>query len=145
MFYNVAGQFDGFRFKDWSDYQLTHSNSRIADGVGSPSEWQIYRVYTIGAREFLRPIYKPCASPAIQVRRYRSGVQSTATATVDSTTGKVSITGHLSGDTYTCQGEFDVPVAFADDAMSAEVIDDGGDEFLMRWSSIMVEEIRISE
>lgn len=142
MFYNVAGAFDGFRFKDWSDFTLTQANSRIADGEGSPNEWQIYRVYTVGAREFLRPIYKPNGD--IVVNRTRASVVSTATATVSTTTGLVVITGHQTGDTYTCTGTFDVPVAFADDAMQAELVDDGGDEYLMRWGSIVLEELRLS-
>jgi uncharacterized protein (TIGR02217 family) len=145
MFYNVAGAFDGFRFKDWSDYKLTRSNSEISDSIGSPSEWQIYRLYTVGARTFRRPIFKPCASPAMIVWRTRSGTLSQATATVNTATGKVSITGHQAGDTYAAQGEFDVPVAFADDAMQSEIVDQDADGMLLRWSSITLEEIRIEE
>jgi hypothetical protein len=73
MFYNVAGAFDGFRFKDWSDYVLTRDNSEISDSIGSPSEWQIYRLYVVGARTFRRPIFKPCATPTLKVWRTRSG------------------------------------------------------------------------
>ena len=145
MFYNVAGAFDGFRFKDWSDFTLTRANSQIADGLGSPSEWQIYRLYTIGARTFRRPIFKPCASPTMKVWRTRAGIVTQATATTNSNTGKVLITGHQVGDTYTAEGQFDVPVAFVDDSMQAEIVDRGADEFLLRWASIVLEEIRIEE
>lgn len=144
LFYVVAGQFDGFRFKDFADFELTHANSRLVAQVGSPSVWQIARVYSIGGREFVRPISKPVQAAGLTVRRNRSGTLSTATASVDYSTGLVTIAGHVSGDTYTCVGEFDVPVAFADDAMSAEIVDTGGDEFLMRWGSIMLEEIRLT-
>lgn len=145
MFYNVAGAFDGFRFKDWSDYKLTQSNSQIADSLGSPSEWQIYRLYVVGSRTFRRPIFKPCASPQLKVWRTRSGVVTQATASVTTSTGKVLISAHQAGDTYTAEGEFDVPVAFADDAMQSEIVDQSADGMLMRWSSITLEEIRIDE
>jgi hypothetical protein len=65
-----------------------------------------------------------------------------ASATVDTTTGLATIAGHVNGDTYTWVGEFDVPVAFADDNMEAEIIDNGGDEYLVAWRSIVVEEVR---
>ena len=146
MFYCVAGQFDGFRFKDFSDYQLSYSNSRLLPATGSPGSpagWQIYRVYTVGSREFLRPIYKPVNHPSFHIRRTRSGDPSNATFTMDWTAGVAYISGHVNGDTYTCHGEFDVPVAFAEDAMSAEIVDAGPDEYLLSWGSIVLEEIRL--
>lgn len=145
FFYVVGGQYDGFRFKDFADFLLTHSNSRLVETSGSPTEWQIARIYSVGGREFIRPIYKPVSAAGMAVQRTRSGVKSTATVSVDYTTGIVDIAGHQSGDTYTCLGEFDVPVAFADDAMAAEIVDMGADEFLMRWSSIVLEELQLSE
>lgn len=143
FFYVVAGAYDGFRFKDWGDYRLTQSNSRLVQASGSPSEWQINRVYSIGSREFLRPIYKPCASPAAVIYRTRSGATSVATATVSTTDGIVQPVGHLAGDTYTVVGEFDVPVAFEDDELPAEIVDADGDGFLMGWSSLVLEEVRL--
>jgi uncharacterized protein (TIGR02217 family) len=143
FFYTVAGAFDGFRFKDWADFELTKANSRLVQDASSPAEFQIHRVYAVGTRTFLRPITKPCASPALVVYRTRSGAESVATAGVDTTTGVVDISGHATGDTYTCVGEFDVPVAFADDAMDVEIVDRGADEYLMRWPSITLEEVRV--
>jgi uncharacterized protein (TIGR02217 family) len=143
FFYTVAGAFDGFRFKDWADFELTKSNSRLVQDASSPAEFQICRIYTAGAREFVRPITKPCASPALVVYRTRSGVESVVSAGVDTTTGVVDIGDHVAGDTYTCVGEFDVPVCFSDDAMDVEIVDLGADEYLMRWASIALEEIRL--
>lgn len=101
----------GFLFRDWRDYLLTAANSRLT--LISGSIYQINRVHSYGGIDVLRPIYKPAAG--IVVTRTRSGTPSTATATVDSTTGQATITGHVAGDTYTCAGEFDLPVTFTDD------------------------------
>ena len=141
FFYTVAGAFDGFRFKDWADFELTRANSRLVQDASSPTEFQINRIYTAGAREFVRPITKP--RPGVVVYRTRAGVQSIITAGVDTTTGVVDISGHAGGDTYTCVGEFDVPVCFSDDAMAVEIVDVGADEYLMRWPSIALEEVRV--
>lgn len=142
LFYVVAGGYEGFRFKDWSDYEATLDNSRLVLRDGSPTLWQLSRVYTSGPREFVRPIYKPCADPAPQVYRTRSGITTLITASVDTTTGFATFSGHVSGDTYRWVGEFDVPVTFADDELDSEIVDDGGDDFLIRWPSIVLEEIR---
>jgi uncharacterized protein (TIGR02217 family) len=117
LFYIVMfTPYEGFRFKDWGDYQLTQANSRLT--LVSGSDYQINRVHTFGAVEFLRPIYKP-VDGTIVVKRNRSSVISTATATVTATTGVAAISDHVSGDTYTCEGEFDVPVTFSSDEWTA--------------------------
>jgi uncharacterized protein (TIGR02217 family) len=117
LFYVVMfTPYDGFRFKDWGDYQLTQTNSQLT--LVSGSNYQINRVHTFGAVSFLRPIYKP-VDGTIVVKRNRGGTISTATATVAPTTGIAAITGHQSGDTYTCEGEFDVPVTFTSDEWTA--------------------------
>jgi len=142
FFYNVSGSFDGFRFKDFADFQSTQSNSSLVYLTGST--WQLYRDYTVGSRTFKRKIQKPCASPAPVIRRLRSGVWSTASATVDTTSGIATIASHATGDTYAWEGEFDVPVAFADDAMEAEIVNrNAADGYLVQWPSIVLEEIRL--
>lgn len=142
FFYVVGGGADGFRFKDWSDFEATLSNSRLVEKAGSPGEWQLCRVYTVGGREFVRPILKPCATPAPAIYRTRGGSTTLATAAVDTTTGIATIAGHVGGDTYRWVGEFDVPVAFADDNMEHEIVDVADTDYLMRWPSIVLEEIR---
>lgn len=146
FFYVVSGAYDGFRFKDWSDYEATRDNSALAFVAGN--EWQMQRVYTVGSRSFARTITKPCASPAPVVWRRRSGVWSVVTpvgspTAIDYTTGRVSITGHLAGDVYAWVGQFDVPVAFESDEMEAEIVDQGDGEYLVRWPSIVLEEVRV--
>ena len=140
FFYVVAGQYDGFRFKDWRDYQATQANSRVSVKSGSPAEWQLQRIYTVGSREFVRAIYKPVSG--VVVRRRRAGVWSNASdATVQTTTGTVQFSSHQSGDTYAWIGEFDVPVAFTTDEMMAEIVD-RDEEFLVKWPNVTLEELR---
>lgn len=62
--------YEGFRFKDWRDFLLTTTNSRLV--LISGSNYQIYRVHTFGGIEFLRPIYKPVAN-TVTIQRNRSG------------------------------------------------------------------------
>ena len=105
--------YSGFRFRDWSDYQATQSNTSCTLITGSV--YQLNRVHTYGSVVVTRPIYKP-VSGSVTVWRTRSGVVSAATASIDYTTGQTTISGHVAGDTYTWSGQFDVPVTFSDDA-----------------------------
>lgn len=139
LFYVVMfTPFEGFRFKDWNDYRMTQSTSRL-DFV-SGTEWQIKRLYTVGASTHARTITKP-VSGSVTVYRTRSGVVTTATASVDSTTGLATIAGHAGGDTYTCAGEFDVPVTFADDALDQIELDGNLDQMLQGLPAVMLEEL----
>lgn len=137
FFYVVGGDADAFRFRDWSDYQLTALNSQLS--LVSGTTWQVQRLYTFGSRTFVRPISKPVAGAV--VTRNRSGVLSTVTTTVDSTTGQCVITDHVSGDTYTAAGEFHVPVAFKDPHAVWKLL--GTPNRLTEWSGISLEEVRL--
>ena len=134
-FYACAGRAYGFRFRDLADYQLTQANSTLT--LISGSVYQINRAYTFGPVTLLRPLFKPLAS-SIVVYRTRSGVTSPATATVDGTNGQATISGHLAGDTYTCTGEFDVPVRFDTDLAQFELTR-GARGFLKRWDISLIE------
>jgi uncharacterized protein (TIGR02217 family) len=105
----------GFRFKDWRDFTATQANSRCTSIDGSTTLFQLQRVHTFGSITYLRDIKKPCASPAPVIKRTRASVVTTASATVDTTTGVATVAAHVGGDTYTWEGEFDVPVTFVDD------------------------------
>jgi len=137
FFMVVAGQADGFRFKDWADYRCTQTTSSLTFITGST--WQLNRMYAAGARSYVRPISKPVAAT---VYRTRASVVTVASATIDTTTGIATIAGHSAGDTYTWEGEFDVPVAFTSDFADIEMIG-GGADLLQNWAGIQVEEIRL--
>jgi uncharacterized protein (TIGR02217 family) len=143
FFYNVSGAYDGFRFKDWADFEATQANSGMTALAGSPSEWQLERLYTVGNRTFRRRITRPVQSVGIIVRRYRGSTWSTATLLdADYSTGHVQISDHQNGDVYAWIGQFDVPCCFADDEMEAEIVDAGPTDYLMSWPSVVIEEIR---
>ncbi|MEO6710028.1 MAG: DUF2460 domain-containing protein [Planctomycetota bacterium] len=138
FFYNVAGQFDGFRFKDWADYQADRQPTVLVSGA----IYQMQRSYIRGIRTFKRTISKPVSGTVIFYRT-RAGVTSTISPTIDYTTGQVTVAGHVAGDAYTWSGEFDVPVAFTSDAMEREIVDKNAEGLLIGWPSVQIEEIRL--
>lgn len=139
LFYVVMFEgYDGFRLKDWNDFQLTQTTSTLTFVTGN--DWQTYRTYTAGGQTHARRITKP-VSAGFTVYRTRSGSTTVATATVSTTTGLVTISGHSSGDTYTCAGEFDVPVTFVDDALDQIELDGNPGAILQALPSIMLEEL----
>ena len=129
--------YEGFRFRDWSDFRATQQNSRCTLITGST--YQLQRVYTFAGLEFLRRIQKPTAGAIVY--RTRAGSVATATATVDTSTGIATITGHVAGDTYTWAGEFDVPVTFTDDAWAQQLEAMNIDGAVSTMPAINVEEI----
>jgi uncharacterized protein (TIGR02217 family) len=137
FFWVVNGR-DAFRFKDWSDYLLNSGNSSLELITGST--YQITRKYVSPGRTALRPIYKPVAG--IKVFRNRAGVITdiTSTSTITTTNGRVVLTGHTSGDTYYCTGEFHVPGAFTDPEAVFNVL--GGSSMLTEWADFGVREVR---
>ncbi len=138
FFYNVSGQFDGFRFKDWADYRAT---AQPLTAIVTGSTYQMTRAYVFGARTFSRPIYKPNSSATFT--RTRSGVTSTITPSYSTTTGIVTVTGHVTNDTYKWTGEFDVPVAFTSDMCEASIDNKSAGQFVISWPNVQVEEIRL--
>lgn len=140
FFYVVGGDADGFRFKDWTDFLATQANSNLT--LISGSVYQLNRLYTYGSRTYVRPIYKPVTP--IQVFRTRGGVTTEitpASASIDYTTGRVTISGHVAGDTYRWAGEFHVPVAFRDPSAMWRLLGSAND--LVEWPNIELEEIRV--
>lgn len=129
--------YTGFRFRDWNDYQLNAGNSTLT--LVSGTSWQINRFYSFGGVGFNRRIIKLVGTPAIL--RLRSGVTSTVTATVNANTGVATITDHVSGDTYSAVGEFDVPVTFVDDALDGVELDGNWNAVLQNLPSIKLEEL----
>lgn len=137
------GRAIGFRFKDWSDYQITAEQGVLGTGVGDgTSSYPLYKKYSTGVVYTLRRIYKPVTGTIIV---YVNGVAD-AGATVDYTTGIVTLSAPaVSTDVLTAAGEFDVPVRFDTDKFDAEFMvyrDDDG-EALYQISGLPIIEIRI--
>lgn len=145
FFYNVGGSADGFRFKDWSDYtdaDATGTGQGIFTAVVAGTSYQMVKRYPLGANVFHRPIKKP-VSGTIKVFRTRSAVTTdiTGSSAIDTTTGVVTVTGHVSGDTYSWTGQFDVPVALDSDEAAWVYI--GGSSMLTEWPAIGLEGLRL--
>lgn len=131
----------GFRFRDWSDFVATQANSRLTFISGST--WQLQRVYTFRGITFARKISKPSAGAAIWRTASGGGSATLASASVDTTTGVATIGGHTAGDTYTWEGQFDVPVTFVDNSLPVTL--ESGDQSgpLVIPGSIKLEEVRL--
>lgn len=138
FFYVVGGDADGFRYKDWSDFEVSPEVSSTT--LLSTDVYQLNKIYEFGARTFTRPIYKPVAG--VQVFRTRSGSTTniTGTTTIDFSTGRITVTGHVALDVYTWSGEFDVPAAFLDPAAVFRAVQTL--PILTEWQNLEIEEIR---
>lgn len=141
LFYICEGRATGFRYKDWADFEATQANSTLL--VTDAGPWQLVRLYRHGSYTYLRPIAKPLGG-TVDVFRTRSGTTIEIEPTIDFETGLVTITGHVAGDTYAWEGEFDVPVWFVSDVMEA-VIDNKSKKLglMISWPDIQLEERRL--
>lgn len=112
FFRAVHGKLDGFRFKDWADYQATAANGILGTGVATAAtNYQLRKVYTVSSLSEVRDILKPVTPIAV----YVNAVLKVAGTdySVNSTTGVVSfIIQPPVGAALTWSGAFDVPARF---------------------------------
>ena len=129
------GRAFGFRFKDWTDYQATAV--LIGTGDGSTTHFQLAKSYSSGAVTESRVVTKP-VSGTVQI--YENAVLQTTGVTVDMTTGIVNFTTPPgSGVAITASFEFDVPVRFDTDRLSARLDAYG----VHSWLDIPLVEVRV--
>lgn len=124
LFHVAQGRGRGFRFKDWSDYQIGDSSTPtpqsigVADGV--KTQFQIIKKYTVSTLTFNRNITRP-VSGTVDV--YVNGVLQVSGVSVDNDTGVVTFTSaptNLDDIGIIC--EFDVPVRFNTDSLQIRVL-----------------------
>lgn len=94
FFRSVGGRYSGFRFKDWSDFQLAAADSTLVLQAGTVNQYQATKRYraAIGFEE-LRPIRKPVAGTVV-LKDGGATVAAGAGAgqySVDSSTGILSL------------------------------------------------------
>jgi len=137
-FHQARGQVDSFPFRDILDEAATQANGVLTLVTGST--YQMHKRYGSGSAAWDRKITRP-VSPAT-IWRTREGVTSIITPTVVYTTGRVTVSGHVSGDTYAWAGKFVVPCRYATDTLPGAVIDrrPGGGEHLVQCESILITE-----
>ena len=118
FFYARRGRARGFRFKDWSDYQIT-SRIGFAVGDGIETAFQLNRDYTSGAVTHTRNITKPVSGT---VRIWVNSVEQLSGWSVDTETGIVTFSVAPT-DTHIIEwlGEYDVPVRFDTDQLNVSV------------------------
>ena len=101
-FRSVRGRADGFRLRDWADYQVSIDEGRLGMGANASgmAVYQLYKYYSSGgALEEYRKISKPAADAPLTI--YRGGVLQTAGAgagnyALDPTTGTVTFVADAS-------------------------------------------------
>lgn len=129
------GRATGFRFKDWSDYSAT--NSAIGTGNDSATTFQLKTSYSSGSITESRSITKPVAG---SVTIYVDAVEQLSGVSVDTTTGIVTFSSApAGGEVITADFEFDVPVRFDTDRLSASLDQYGSHS----WQDIPIIEVRI--
>lgn len=129
------GRAHGFRFKDWTDYQ--GSVEVLGLGNGSKTDFQLVRNYTSGSITEARTITKP-VSGTVQI--YKDSALQSSGVTVDYDTGEVVFSSApANGVVVTATFEFDVPVRFDTDRLSASLDAYGSHS----WLDIPLVEIRV--
>lgn len=139
LFWNTQGRVNGFRFKDWSDFQVTYAK---ANGVltvinAGAHTYQLTKLYSFGSATAQRIIKKPVSGTVII---YKNAVDVTANTTIDTTTGVVTwnTSPPSGGDVVLWAGEFDVPVRFDTDKMMPTI--ESYNNF--SWGQIPILELR---
>jgi len=134
FFYARQGRAHSFRFKDWTDFEITAQNMFTTDG--STATFQMFKRYTSGAVNFDRNLTKPLASGWVvtvnavgQTVVYDTAPGATEVS-INTLTGIVTLgSTHAatSSQAVVLTGEFDVPVRFDSDNLdiSVETFDAG--------------------
>lgn len=130
-FMTSMGRLIGFRFKDWTDYQVSGQQIGVATGVSQTL--QLYKEYQFGPLTLTRPIVKPVQGT---VSVFANGVE--IASTLDSTTGLVSFTA-TAAEVITWGGEFDVPVRFDSDRLDLQPVGPSGADFLLSSNADLTE------
>lgn len=129
------GRADGFRFKDWADYKVTGQN--IGTGNGTTTVFQLKKTYTSGSGSETRTITKPVSGT---IAIYKDAVLQSSGYTADTTNGQITFSvAPANGVVITADFEFDVPVRFDTDRLSASLDTYGSHS----WNEIPIVEVRV--
>ncbi len=130
------GRADGFRFKDWTDYQARGQVLGVGDGLST--SFQLIKTYDSGGATEARIISKPVAGSLVVY--YDEVAQSSALYTLDASTGVITFASAPGEEVeVSADFDFDVPVRFDTDRLSATLDDHG----VYSWHDIPLVEIRV--
>jgi len=119
FFYARQGRAYGFRFKDWTDYEIA-SIQAIGTGDGSTTAFQAYKRYSSGGHYYDRTLSK-LVSGTVTV--YEDGVPSAPQPTVNVNTGVITFAAAPAlGVVVGLVCEFDLPVRFDMDHLQVRAI-----------------------
>jgi uncharacterized protein (TIGR02217 family) len=143
FFLSVGGRADGFRFKDWADFECSITEGVVV-GLTSTT-FQLYKRYASGAVSVDRKITKPIAGGLV-VTNSGAALTLTTDYTLDTTTGVLTTTTPKTAANLRWDGEFDVPARFDVDELRSVVVDRNGrdGELLLSWASIPIVEIPVA-
>jgi len=113
FFYACRGRATGFRFKDWTDYQIVNETAQQHNG--STTVYQITKNYTVGGQSYARAIRKPISGTLSGVTANAVAVTAGVDFTVDYTTGLMTFGSAPATPVVVGYCEFDVPVRFDTD------------------------------
>lgn len=130
FFYARRGRLDGFRFKDWTDFELARQNIGTTDGT--TATFQIFKRYSNGGQNYDRDLKKIVTGTesvwvnSVQIAEGAGAGQ----YQLDDNTGIVTLGATLAAQTGTAVEalcEFDVPVRFDTDQLdiNAAIFDAG--------------------
>jgi len=135
VFIGARGRAYGFRFKDWSDYEIPVLQA-IGTGDGVETAFQIYKRYTNGVRNMDRIITRPI-SGTLSVEVNSVAQTEGVDYTVSYSTGIITFTAPVPNtEVVTVLCEFDIPVMFERDDLSIA---------LETFDAAVVESIKVRE
>lgn len=118
FFYARRGKARGFRFKDWSDFEVSTAQE-VATGDDVTDDFQIIKRYDSGSVIFDRPLTKLVSGT---VAIYIDDVLQTSGYSIDYDTGILSFTAApVLDEIITWTGEFDTPVRFDTDSLAVSM------------------------
>ena len=133
------GSKQGFRFRDWSDYQAKDQIVAIADGV--TTTYQLKKTYHAGTATCHRPITKPVAGT---VTIYLDGALQSTGWSLEYTMGQIIFASPpATGIVIQASYQFDVPVWFETDSIGWRLEGYSEGEAIYKLESVFVEEGRI--
>ncbi len=143
-FHMARGRAKKFLFRDPLDNSCTLAQGPCPVDPGVSEGWLLVKRYGTAPDHYDRRITRP-VSGTVKIYRDRSSVVTdvTASATIDYTTGKFTITGHVNGDVYGWEGDFLVPCRYDTDRLPTMVVNrNSPTELLVQCDSIIIVEVR---
>ncbi len=147
FFYARQGRAHGFRFKDWSDFEIgtdaTDTLQQMGVADGTLKNFQFLRRYSSGGTDFDREITRLVASPTPRV--FKDAAEQGSGFTVDNDTGVITFTvAPANGVVIGGIAEFDIPVRFDQDQLDLQAmfVDQAGGQDVISAPSIVIKELR---